>query len=247
MTLASLVEFTPGPTPLYVQLANSLRGHIAGGGLRAGEALPSERDLCAQLGTSRVTIRKAIETLIAEGLLLRKQGSGTFVAPRIVAPGSFLSSFTEDAAARGERPGAIWMMRSLAAPTAEEAKMLELPADAVVARLGRVRLAGGEPLAIEHAIVPAQFLPDLDQLGDSLYAALEQRGHRPVSGTQRIRASWANPTEAGLLSVPERTEVLRIERLTRRQDGTPVEFTRSAYRGDRYDFVTELRGHFAVM
>jgi GntR family transcriptional regulator len=234
-------------TPLYIQLANNLRTHITTGGIRSGEALPSERDLCELIGTSRVTIRKAIEQLIAEGLLFRRQGSGTFVSPPIEAPGSFLSGFSEDADARGATAGTIWMMKSFAAPTEEESLMLELKEGEQVARLGRVRLSEGEPLAIEHAVVPARFLPDLDMLGDSLYDALNARGHRPVSGTQKIRASVATPTEAGLLSIDEKSEVLRVERLTRGPDGVPVEFTRSAYRGDRYVFVSELRGQYVAL
>ncbi|HWK35182.1 GntR family transcriptional regulator [Sphingomonas sp.] len=229
-------------TPLYLQLARNLRDHIASGGVGPGHALPSERDLSEMTGMSRVTVRKGIETLIAEGLLVRRQGSGTFVARRIEAAGAVLSSFSEEARSRGEDPGVIWIMRRHAVATEEEATMLDLPAGAQVARLSRVRLADGEPLAIEHAVVPASFLPDLDALGDSLYAALETTGARPISGTQRIRASLATPTEAGILSIGENAEVLRIERLTRVADGRPVEFTRSAYRGDRYDFVTDLAG-----
>lgn len=229
-------------TPLYLQLARNLRDHIATRGVDPGNALPSERDLSELSGLSRVTVRKAIEQLIEEGLLVRKQGSGTFVARRIEAPGSTLNSFSNDARARGEDPGVIWIMRAYAAATDEEAVALEIAANARVARLGRVRLANGEPLAIEHAVVPATFLPDIETLGDSLYEALGRGGFRPVSGVQRIRASLANPTEAGILSIQQNAEILRIERISRAADGRPVEFTRSAYRGDRYDFVTDIRG-----
>jgi GntR family transcriptional regulator len=227
--------------PLYLQMAKQLRQQISVGDLSAGDALPSERELCELMGASRVTVRKAIETLITDGLLIRKQGSGTFIAPRIEAPGSFLSGFSEDAKTRGEAPSIIWTMMVIDDATQEEAEALELTANAKVARLGRVRLSSGEPLAIENAVVPAHMLPDLNALGSSLYAALELKGNRPVTGTQKIRASLATPTEASLLSVPEKTEVLRIERLTRRADGRPVEFTKSSYRGDRYDFVSELK------
>ena len=227
-------------TPLYLQLAKNLRNHINDGGIDPGNALPSERDLSEMTGMSRVTIRKAIDKLIDEGLLFRKQGSGTFVLPRIEAPGSTLSGFSDDARKRGENSSVLWMFKSYATPTDEEASALEISQTTQVARLGRVRLLGGEPLAIEHAVVPARFLPALDDLGDSLYAALGQRGFRPVAGQQRIRASLATPTEAGIFSVRQNSEILRIERLTRLADSTPVEFTRSAYRGDRYDFVSEL-------
>ncbi|WP_159981480.1 MULTISPECIES: GntR family transcriptional regulator [unclassified Novosphingobium] len=227
-------------TPLYLQLARSLREHISSGGIDPGSALPSERDLSEMAGMSRVTVRKGIEQLIDEGVLFRKQGSGTFVARRIEAPGAKLSSFSDDTRSRGEDPGVVWIYKSYAQPTEEEAAALNVSTTAKVARLGRVRLAGGEPLAIEHAVIPATFMPDLESLGDSLYQALESHGFRPTSGTQRVRASLATPTEAGILCVEQNSEVLRIERKTRIPDGRIVEFTRSVYRGDRYEFVTEL-------
>lgn len=233
-------------SPLYMQLAHQLRLQISGGEIGAGEALPSERELCSITGASRVTVRKAIAMLIEEGLLSRKHGSGTYVTPRIQAPGSFLSSFSEDAMARGESAQTVWIMRAFAMATDEEAALLELNAGAKVARLSRVRMADGEPLAIEKAVIPASMLPDLDQLGQSLYRALEQSGNRPHTGHQKIRAALAGPAEASLLSIAENTEILRIERVTRRLDGSPVELTRSAYRGDRYEFVSELRGPFSV-
>ncbi|MEM6832305.1 MAG: GntR family transcriptional regulator [Pseudomonadota bacterium] len=228
-------------TPLYIQIANTLRQQIKDGKVATGDALPSERDLCSLTGASRVTIRKAVDQLIAEGILFRRQGSGTFVADRIEVPGAFLSGFSDDARARGQAPGCIWLMRSYANPTEEEAAILGVKPVAKVARLGRVRLSEGEPLAIEHAIVPADLLPPLEEIGDSLYAALERTGNRPVEGQQKVRASLATPTEAGLLSIRENSEVLRIERTTRNAQSRVIELTRSAYRGDRYDFVSELR------
>lgn len=234
-------------SPIYMKLAHHLRQQIEDGEIGSGEALPSERDLCKISGASRVTVRKAIELLIEEGLLSRRQGSGTYVTPRIQAPGSFLSSFSEDAEARGEATDTIWIMKVIGAPTEDESRILELPKDTEVARLSRVRMAGGEPLAIENAVVPADMLPDIAQLGNSLYQALELCGNRPVTGQQKIRAALAGSTEASLLSIPENTEILRIERLTRRADGRPVELTRSAYRGERYEFVSELRGPFVLL
>jgi GntR family transcriptional regulator len=227
-------------TPLYVQLANNLRHLIEKGELESGGALPSERTLSEMTGASRVTIRKAIEQLVEEGLLLRRQGSGTYLAPRIEQRGSDLTGFTADTRNRGEAPGTIWLVKSLSQPTAEEAAILRISPTTEVARLGRVRLANGDPLAIEHAVLAAHLLPPLDQIAQSLYAALDIKGHRPLRGEQRLRASLASSVEAGLLSIKEGSEILRIERRTYLADGTPVELTRSAYRGDRYDFVTQL-------
>lgn len=229
-----------GSTPLYLQIAANLKQHIIAGEWREGEAVPSERELCALTDASRVTVRKAIEELISEGLLSRRQGSGTFVNRVIETKNDALGSFSDEAAARGGISGTIWIARTIARPTEDEANILKISKDIEVVRLGRVRLLDGEPLAIEHAVVPRQFLPPIDDLGSSLYQALETNGNRPVGGTQSIHASLATPTEAGLLSIAEQSAVLRIERVTRNAKGDVVELTRSVYRGDRYKFVSEL-------
>ena len=229
-------------SPLYVQIANDLRDRIIEGDIVTGEALPPERELCDLVGASRVTVRKAIEQLIDEGLLQRKQGSGTFVTQRIQAAGSHLSSFTEDARARGDNVDTIWIRRDYGDADDNEAALLAIEPGAKIAHLSRVRLSNDEPLAVEHAIIPAHMLPPIKTLGPSLYQALEAEGNRPVSGTQKIRAARASAADALLLSISEGAEVLRIERVTRRADGQPVELTRSIYRGDRFEFVSELSG-----
>jgi len=227
-------------TPLYMQIAKNIRTYISQAKLAAGEALPPERDLCHMTGTSRVTIRKALDKLVEDKIVMRKQGAGTFVLPQLEHLGSSLSGFTGNALKQGHNPQAIWIMKAYGKPTMEEAEILEIPQTDNVVRLGRVRLSDGQPLAIEHAVVPARLLPEINAISDSLYRALDTKGNRPVKGTQKVRASLANPTEAGLLSIEENSEILRIERRSYLQDGTPVELTRSAYRGDRYDFVMNL-------
>lgn len=248
MTHAQSIDKTAhNHSPIYMQLAQSLRQQIIEGKILAGEALPSERDLCELMGASRVTVRKAIELLIEDGMLSRRQGSGTYVTPRIQAPGSYLTSFSEDALARGKSASTLWMAKVEDVASDEEVRLLELDNGAKVLRLSRVRMADGEPLAIENAVVPADMLPSAGELGNSLYKALAERGNRPISGQQKIRAALAGPNESKLLGIDEGSELLRIERLTRRADGRPVELTRSAYRGERYEFVSELRGPFVVL
>jgi GntR family transcriptional regulator len=247
MTIAQLSPAEHGHSPLYIQLASSLRRQIIAGEIGLGEALPSERDLCDIMGTSRVTVRKAIEMLIDEGLLSRRQGSGTFVLERIQLPGSYLSSFSEDAQARGLATETVWIKKLIDTASDEEAHLLELDPGEKVARLSRVRKAGGEPLAIENAVVPQAMIADINSICGSLYEALAECGNRPLTGEQKIRAALASGEEAALLSMPEKSEILRIERLTRRSDGRAVEFTRSVYRGDRYEFVSELRGELVVI
>lgn len=227
-------------TPLYIQIANNIRSYITDHNVEVGEALPPERNLCEMTGTSRVTIRKALNKLAEDKVVQRRQGAGTFVLPQVEHLGSNLSGFTGNALNQGLTPQAIWIMKTYGSPTAEEAEILRISQADKVVRLGRVRLSNGHPLAIEHAVVPARLLPDINEISESLYQALDSKGNHPVKGTQRVGASLANPTEAGLLSVAENSEVLRIERRSYLKDDTPVELTRSAYRGDHYDIVMNL-------
>lgn len=239
--IGDIVLDEANPTPLYLQLADAIRAGINEGHVRIGDALPSERELSHATRLSRVTVRKAIDTLLREGLLSKRHGSGTYIAPRIEQPAGLLAGFSADMANRGAVPGSIWLEHRIGIATPEEAMTLALAIDANVTRLARVRTADGEPLAIERAVVPTTLLPTIEEIGDSLYAALGARGHRPVRGLQRLQAALATAREAKLLSIPVGAAILRIDRRTFLANGTPVEFTRSAYRGDRYDFVTELR------
>ena len=240
MKLDKISKDKTSAMPHYMLIAKNIRTYISDNDVDAGEALPSERELCLMTGASRVTIRKALNILAEEKIVQRKHGSGTFVLPPISHLGSNLRGFTSSMHTHGHNPQAIWIMKAYGTPTAEEAEILNINQADKVARLGRVRLSDGQPLAIEHAVVPASLLPDISEITQSLYQALETKGNNPVKGTQKVRASLANPTEAGLLSIDVNSEILRIERRSTLQDGTPVELTRSAYRGDCYDIVMNL-------
>jgi GntR family transcriptional regulator len=237
--LAAAIDFND-QTPRYFQLAAAMRALISSGAFRPGEAIQSERSLVKLTGMSRVTIRHAIEELLREGMLSRRRGSGTYVARRIDQPLSMLSSFTEDVRMRGGRAGSIWISREKVLPTPHEAFALGVPLDRPVLRFRRVRTADDEPLAIENAVVPAALLPSPELVTISLYKTLAELGNRPTTGIQRLQATLASPEEAQLLGVLVGSAILRIERRGFLPNGRPVEFTTSAYRGDRYDFVATL-------
>ncbi|MCX5515897.1 GntR family transcriptional regulator [Kaistia algarum] len=230
--------------PLYLRLQAMIRSAVASGTLAPNATLPAEREFAASLGISRVTVRKAIQGLVAEGLLRQRRGSGTFVAGatrRFELPLSGLSSFTEDMRSRGLTATAIWMMRSVGMPTSAEAMMLGLPPTERVTRLHRLRLADSEPMAVERSLLPARFLPDPARFEGSLYDTLTAAGLRPVRAVQRLNAENADEGDARLLGIPPGGAILAIERIAYLADGRVVEFTRSHYRGDAYDFVAELR------
>lgn len=233
-----------GAGPLYLQLHRRIAEAIASGRLKPGDSLPPEREMAALTGLSRVTVRKGVEALVASGQLVQRRGSGTFVAPRVERLEqalSLLTSFTEDMERRGKTVESFWLARGLHAPAPEEVMALGLGAGDRVARLERVRTSDGVPLAIERASLPASILPDPESVTRSLYAVLEDRGLRPVRAVQRISAANLGPRDADLLNVPQGVAGLRIERLSYLPSGKVVEFTRSLYRGDAYDFAVELK------
>jgi GntR family transcriptional regulator len=234
----------PGSGPLYLQLQRRIAEAIASGRLVPGDSLPAERDMATMTGLSRVTVRNAIQALVASGQLVQRRGSGTFVAQkveRLEQALSLLTSFTEDMARRGKSVDSQWISRQIDAPAPGEVMALGLSGDERVARLERVRRSDGVPLAIERASIPASILPDPGAVESSLYLALEALGKRPVRAVQRISAANLGPRDAALLEVPAGVAGLRIERIGYLASGRVVEFTRSLYRGDAYDFAVELK------
>ena len=229
-----------GRAPLYQQLQRALRDAIADNRLAADEALPPERDLAEEFSVSRITVRKALDALVSEGLLTRRQGAGTFVASRVEKSFSKLSSFSEDMISRGRRPESVWLSRSQGAVTPEESLTLGLSPGALVYRFNRIRYADGSPMALEYAAVPGFALPSETAVEESLYEALDMYGHRPSRALQRLRAVLFTAEKAKLLGVADGSPGLLIERRGFLKDGRPVEFTQSYYRGDAYDFVAEL-------
>ena len=230
--------------PLYAQLRQHIENSIRSGDFKAGDSLPSEREIAEIGDISRVTVRRAVQELVRDGFVVQKRGSGTTVAPqleRVQQSLSRLTSFSEDMARRGMKAQSRWLEKGLFAPSPKETMALGLTANSMVARISRLRIAGGMPLAIERASLSPAFLPNPQDVGQSLYDYLAMKGNKPSRAIQRISASNLLKGDADLLGVPEGSASLNIERISYLETGQVVEFTRSDYRGDAYDFVTELR------
>ncbi|MEU9235945.1 GntR family transcriptional regulator [Streptomyces subrutilus] len=211
---------------------------------RAGDAIPSERTLCVQLGVSRPTLRAAVDELVAAGVLIREHGRGVFVAPEKITqelvPGRH--SLTVP------RASGAWASRLLEFTTvpagARVGRRLRLSPAAQIVYVARLRLVDGYPMAIEHLHIPAALVPGLTsrelEQGD-LYEHL--RTHHDVhvnEATQTIEPTVVTRAEADLLEVPELSPALLFERLTTDTAGQPVEYVHSLYRGDRYRIVSRL-------
>lgn len=226
--------------PLYQQLQRALREAIDKRVFGPEEALPAERLLASDLSVSRITVRKAIDGLVEEGLLIRRPGSGNFINTRIEKNFAKLTSFSEDMRARGRTPRSVWLKRSEGTVTPEEALRLRLSPGSAVYRFHRIRYADEVPMCIEYATIVAACLPSLDAVGISMYEALEASGNRPVRALQRLSALLLTGEQATLLQAAAGDAGLAVERLGFLKDGRAVEFCRSYFRGDMYDFVAEL-------
>jgi GntR family transcriptional regulator len=213
--------------------------------LTVGDALPSERRLSSDLEVSRPTLRAVLDELVREGLLLRRHGSGTYVAePKIALPLT-MTSFSEDMSRRGMVPSSRVVAFEVTTAGAKLGQRLHLSPVEEVWVITRLRLADDETMAIEWLHAPRRFLPDLkreDLAQQSFYELLNARqGIVIAKGVQTIEPTVTSQQEADLLGVPVHSPAFLFERTTEGEGGEVVEFVRSVYRGDRYRLVTELR------
>jgi GntR family transcriptional regulator len=209
-----------------------------------GNAIPSERQLSVDLGVSRLTVRAALDELVREGYLVRRRGSGTFVSEPKIAQELTMTSFSEDMARRGMRPGSQTLSLTVTTAGAYLGRCLHVSPSERIVVVKRLRLADGEPMAIEtlhvrESLVPGLSPTDLEE--HSFYELLGERyGIVTVGGIQTIEPTVTNEEESSALGVPLHSPAFLFERTTRSESDEIVEFVRSIYRGDRYRLVTEL-------
>jgi GntR family transcriptional regulator len=212
--------------------------------LDVGEAIPSERQLSADLGVSRLTLRAALDDLAREGYLIRRRGAGTFVSEPKITQELTMTSFTDDMRHRGMRPSSRTLELRVSPAGARLGRLLRVSPSEPVVIARRLRLADGESMAIETLHVRESHVPgltarELEQR--SFYELLRDRyGIEIVGGEQTIEPTVTDEDESDALGVPLHSPAFRFERLTHSEAGEVVEFVESVYRGDRYKLVTAL-------
>jgi GntR family transcriptional regulator len=212
--------------------------------LEVGDAIPSERQLSADFGVSRLTVRAALDDLVREGYLVRRHGSGTFVSEPKIAQELTMTSFTDDMRRRGLQPASKTLDLRLTPAGARLGRLLHVSPSEPVLVAVRLRLADGESMAIETvhiraALVPGLTAADLEEM--SFYELLRERYDIVVvGGEQTIEPTVTDEDESKALGVPLHSPAFRFERVTHSQSGEIVEFVESIYRGDRYRLVTAL-------
>ncbi len=228
--------------PKYYQVKREILALIDGAA--PGTAVPAERDLAERFATSRTTVRQAIAELVLDGRLERTQGSGTFVARPKLMPVRPLTSFSHDVSSDGWRPGSVVLDVRVEPAAGQACERLRVRQGDPIMRIERIRTAADEHIAHEIAHLPRE-LPDLaDELErhGSLYRALEASYGIAIDTVEDIiETAPADPREADLLGVETGLPMLLIHRTAWDRDGTPVEWTRSVFRGDRFRFIASHR------
>ena len=241
----SLPRYRPtGAAPAHEQIERWLTRTVDSGHLSPGDRLPAERELAQRLGVSRMTLRRALDTLERQGRVRRVIGrsGGTFVEapPRVECDLTTVVGFTETVRRAGLEAGSVVVSAERVRAPRPVAVALGLGHGQAAVSVVRVRSAGGEPVALEHSWFPAGLLPGLLQhpLDGSLYTLLhEAYGRRPTRADEALEPVVAEPFEAGLLEVTRGSPLMRVERTAYDSGGTPVEFARDLFRGDRSRFV----------
>lgn len=228
--------------PKYIWINKALTKYIKNN-LNPGDAVPSERNLAEEFGTSRMTARKALSDLVEQRIIIRKIGHGNFVAPRNIELPVKKTSFTQDMKKRGLIPSSKVLKFTTTFPDSFIQKQLEISSKTKIYRILRLRLANNEPMALEQINFNSERLPDLEKQdldNNSVYEILENIYKLSFdSGIQKIKAKKVTPKESKLLQIPTGSAALHLTRITS-WNSQKLECTISVYRADRYELITKL-------
>jgi DNA-binding GntR family transcriptional regulator len=230
------------PTPLYFQLAQAIEGAIAGGDLPTGSKLENEVLLAQRYRLSRPTVRRAVQELVDEGLLVRKRGVGTQVIQPHVRRSVELTSLYDDLSRAGKsRPRRCSVWNACRPPDVAEELGIAAGEEILVVR--RLRRSRGEPLALLTNYLPGRFRPTVADLTEhGLYWYLRTHGVHLRVAHQRIGARLARAEEARLLDEAPGSALLTVQRTAFDDHGTAIEYGRQVHRASRYDVETTLVG-----
>jgi GntR family transcriptional regulator len=232
-------------TPAYQRIQNAVRHRIEAGQLKPGDAVASERELARIHQVSLMTARHALAGLEREGLVERRRGAGTFVAPPRIHFNK-LMSYTEQMLSRGLAPGSKVIAAKIVSDEDETAARLTLPASSKMIKIERVRHTADEPFALETCYLPADRFPGLVRapLGrGSMFAILEREYEVQLTyADEEVDATAAEGRVAQLLEVPRGAPVLRIRQVIYSSNGKPVIYVIGFYRSERHSlFIRRFR------
>lgn len=232
-------------SPLYAKVEAALASDILAGTFPPGSQFPPEDRLIERFHVSRTTVRKAIENLVARGLIEIRRGKGTFVAqPKVTQELTELTGFVEDMQALGRTPTARLLDKQVVPADADVARQLAIPSGSLVVRIQRVRLADGIAMSFDETYLPREIgekivTHDLD--AEPIFSLLEGKYDLPlIEAEYRLEAVTATPDVAQVLAVDPGSAVFLIERTSYIEGHRPIDYEKLYYRGDLISFVTRL-------
>lgn len=239
-----MTSIQKGSIPLYKQIANYIRDKVDDREWAVGSQIPTEQELCDLFNVSRITVVKALERLVEEGVLRREQGKGTFVSfPQLGYETSQLRSFTEEISRQGKRPSSLVLSKRWLKPTVKVQQKLQLNEGEQVWYLKRLMFSDDVPLGVQTSYLPMNKFPNLiSQVADntSLYEILQKK-YDVVIGTayETYRAVQLDEEEKELLQVELGETGFSVERLSYFNE-QPVEFVHSIMRADLTEYTVKL-------
>jgi GntR family transcriptional regulator len=228
--------------PAYSQLKAIINNRIQSGEYAEGGIIPSERELAKHFGISRMTVRQALNEMVAEGVLVREKGIGTFVSKRKIQQKN-ISSFSETVRAKGMVPSTKVLYFKKETAGDDISAKLDISKNEQVYAVKRLRLANGIPVGLEQVYIPVSFCPDLEshQLEASLYQLINDRyGIRIDYMDNIIEASVTTAEERKLLKINTSTPVLRISGVSYISGGRKFSYEKDIYRGDQYSYIARI-------
>jgi GntR family transcriptional regulator len=234
---------TLGFRPLYQQVREALTQRIADGRWKAGQIVPSEFQIAAEIGVSQGTVRKALDDMTAARLLVRRQGKGTFVATHDEARILFQFFKLKPDAGGSLFPESEVLSVVKGSANPEETRRLQLPQGQHVLRIRRVRSLSGARCIIETIVLPLDVFDGLQNadIPNNLYSAYaEHFGITIAGGSETLKAVAAETQDANVLGVPVGHPLLAIDRIATSLDGKPMEWRLSLCRTDSIHYATEL-------
>lgn len=219
---------------------------IRSGQYNPGDRLPSVEQLAAELGVGRSSVREALRQLEAMGWVSLQHGKGTFVSTPKVQIGSSLASFSESVRARGMKPGGVILRREVIRAPEQVAVDLQIEEDERVNCLTRLRLANGEPVALETSYTPFERFPGLLELEwtveTSLYQTLAERYNAQfLYAVHTIYPIRIDENQSHLLQLPEGSPAIQLKSILYSTDNQPIETATDIYHPDRYQYTVVLR------
>src|ERR1700733_7433345 len=231
--------------PLYGKVEEVLASEVARGDHRPGDRLPSEDELLARFGVSRITVRRAIQNLIQRGVVEILRGRGTFVlAPKVSQELTKLTGFVEDMDTHGRKVSARVVSQGGVGANARVAQHLRISKGTRVMRIERVRLADSVPMSFDETYLPLEIGKEIvrnDLRVRPIFTLLEEKYGFPLTEAEyKLEAVSASARVAEALTVREGSPIFRIERTSFTKGGQPIDYETLSYRGDPLRFVTRL-------